>query len=774
MGVVFSKSSRVLYKKALGFTSGGGAVSLPTPTILTANIFDDQINLYWDDLDADNYIVERSTNFDYSGATQIYTGTSTNYQDTGLTSGVTYYYRVKASFTGYSDSDWGATSARTISFVPAFWYEPSGLEYNKDNDYGVTSNSNITTVKSIMGSPNNGTGVGSPSFVLSAGNYGYGYPYFSINGSIYINLASEISIAGDFTIVFQIRTNAISTNRVVVGHQTLATHYLRWNNSTSFIFSLNGVITSVALSAAISVDKIHTIVLQRTAGICRVSQDGGSTWNSNVTANNNTLLISRLFSNSSGGNNLTYDTYRLVLAQSALSQTQIDEVANYLKKPDYTPTASSNPTTLALPTGVNWNAFSGGYLVNSSLDDVATGSFIRERVIVKGDFAYICVSYKNEAPTYMQDVLYVWDMANNLITDPILFPILANNTDVHNNGGILDFDGRIYQSEQLHYSGVLASANNNITFNKFAKGYKVFTGYTTIPLTQGYAKTGDLCNYQQFNSYNNKLFMFAQGWNGVGYAERTEVFISTDNLNYFERHVIAKTGATTNWFYHYVPQNGTNAKSVIFLNFLDTAPAIDDYPYVFALVTTDGYTYSNIANTFSKDIRNNNSITIAELIANCAFTTAGADKDALVTSAITLTNGDVVGIATDGSDTGFDFFRISGTVTTKKTIDTTGRTILEKFVVASADMTFAIWQVSTNEFHVILYGVNGGNWTLEEFKTTDNGDTWSFVQVVNTDTTKKHQRVTINKGSPYDSSVVIAATRSESSTEGSLFIKKMT
>jgi len=758
--------------KALPFLRGnGGGQQLPTPTILAANIFDDQINLYWDDLDADNYIVERSTNSDYSGATQIYTGTATTYQDTGLTAGVTYYYRVKASSTGYSDSDWGTTNAQTISFVPEFWYEPSGLAYNTDNDYGVTSNSNITTIKSILGNANNGTGVGTPGLTISS-RY-YGYPFYNISGAIYFNLATEISVSGDFTVVLLVRTSASGTNRVVLGHQTLATNYLRWNNTTSFVFSLGGVVTSVTLSAAISVDKVHTVVLQRTAGICRVSQDGGSTWNSNVTPNNNTLLISRLFSNSSGGNNLSMDTVRLVLAQSALSQTQIDEVANYLKKPDYTPTVAANPTSLALPTGINWNAFSGGYLVNSSLDDVATGSFIRERVIVKGNFAYILVQYKNEAPTYMQDVLYVWDMVNNLITDPIILPSLANDTDVHNNGSVFDFDGRIYQSEQLHYT-TLASGNNNINFRKFAKGYKIFTGYSSVPLTQGYAKTGSQANYQQFNYYDDTLFMFVQGWNNSGYAESIDVFRTTDNLNYFEKLRIASVASSSFWFYHYVPNNGTNAKSVIFLNYLDTAPAIDDYPYAFALTTTDGYTYSNIANTFSKDIRNGNLITAAELIANCVFTTAGADKDALVTSAITLSNGDVVGIATDGSDTGFDFFRISGTVTTKKTIDTTGRTILEKLVVASADMTFAIWQVSTNEFHVILYGVNGGNWTLEEFKTEDNGDTWSFVQVVNTDTTKKHQRVTINKASPYDSSVVIAATRMESATEGSLFIKKMT
>lgn len=60
---------------------------------------------------ATNYVVQRDTDSGFSSPTEIYSGSGTSYSDTGLTNGVTYYYRVMCSGNGYLDSDWYSDSA---------------------------------------------------------------------------------------------------------------------------------------------------------------------------------------------------------------------------------------------------------------------------------------------------------------------------------------------------------------------------------------------------------------------------------------------------------------------------------------------------------------------------------------------------------------------------------------------------------------------------------------------------------------------------------------
>ena len=60
---------------------------------------------------ADNYILERDTDSGFATATEVYNGSNTEYTDTGLTNGTTYYYRVKAQGAGRNDSEWSATAS---------------------------------------------------------------------------------------------------------------------------------------------------------------------------------------------------------------------------------------------------------------------------------------------------------------------------------------------------------------------------------------------------------------------------------------------------------------------------------------------------------------------------------------------------------------------------------------------------------------------------------------------------------------------------------------
>src|SRR5690606_10747871 len=93
---------------------------LDAPVSLTStDITDVGVSLSWSSVDnATNYILQRATQSDYSDASQIYSGSNTTFDDSGLTPDTTYYYRVKAQASGFTDSDY--TNYSVISFTEEY------------------------------------------------------------------------------------------------------------------------------------------------------------------------------------------------------------------------------------------------------------------------------------------------------------------------------------------------------------------------------------------------------------------------------------------------------------------------------------------------------------------------------------------------------------------------------------------------------------------------------------------------------------------------------
>ena len=100
------------YSTPLTFTRSTSP--LDTPTGFTATPGDTQITLTWDDMaDATNYIIDRADDSGFTtGLTEVYNGAHVaSHNDTGLTNGQQYYYRIKSQASGYADSDYAYDDA---------------------------------------------------------------------------------------------------------------------------------------------------------------------------------------------------------------------------------------------------------------------------------------------------------------------------------------------------------------------------------------------------------------------------------------------------------------------------------------------------------------------------------------------------------------------------------------------------------------------------------------------------------------------------------------
>jgi hypothetical protein len=101
------------------YGTGEGEVitTLGTPSLSLTVEGATSISISWGTVSgATNYFVQRATDLGFTtGVTTVYNSSGTSVTDEGLTPSTTYYYRIKATATGYTDSAYGTYSATTTS-----------------------------------------------------------------------------------------------------------------------------------------------------------------------------------------------------------------------------------------------------------------------------------------------------------------------------------------------------------------------------------------------------------------------------------------------------------------------------------------------------------------------------------------------------------------------------------------------------------------------------------------------------------------------------------
>lgn len=183
---------------------------LQSPASFSASPGNTENVLSWNSVvNATGYTLEFST--DQSTWTDLstvtYDGTSTNYTHTSLTNSTTYYYRVKATASGYIDSPYSTNNATPNSgdITP-----PTLSNYNIDQTNLDRINFNSSEI--ITGTTFAGFTIASPSRTISAININAGLTtghYFTVNSAFGITDSPTIAYSGTGSNIQDANGNAL-------------------------------------------------------------------------------------------------------------------------------------------------------------------------------------------------------------------------------------------------------------------------------------------------------------------------------------------------------------------------------------------------------------------------------------------------------------------------------------------------------------------------------------------------------------------------------------
>lgn len=140
--------------------AGSALVQLSAPTLTYGSLTSSGAVLSWSpSQDAGAYVLQRATDINFTqGLATAYSGVSNTYTETALSGNTSYYYRVKATATGFTDSYFGTTAFSTLIPTPAAptspvtdatnrtfgWTYSVTAGYTSPSQYEISENSGST------------------------------------------------------------------------------------------------------------------------------------------------------------------------------------------------------------------------------------------------------------------------------------------------------------------------------------------------------------------------------------------------------------------------------------------------------------------------------------------------------------------------------------------------------------------------------------------------------------------------------------------------------
>ncbi|MCG9970987.1 fibronectin type III domain-containing protein [Christiangramia crocea] len=119
---------------------------IATPENFTGSVVSEtEVSLSWDAVTgANNYILYRSTSNDFTTASEIYSGGTNSYSDTGLTADTLYYYWLLAQGSLNADSDLATTSVTTSIPLLSDTFTGTTIDTGKWTVYGSGTDISVT------------------------------------------------------------------------------------------------------------------------------------------------------------------------------------------------------------------------------------------------------------------------------------------------------------------------------------------------------------------------------------------------------------------------------------------------------------------------------------------------------------------------------------------------------------------------------------------------------------------------------------------------------
>lgn len=749
-----------------------------------------QINLSWDDVGADNYLLLRNTSNTELGAATIYFGSDTYFEDTGLTINTTYYYFLQAHKSGYSDSAYATSTRTTFPYMPDFFYLFPGLGHGTlgvsggtDNAFGVTSNTqgdDIDSFKSIINTSGpTATAVSSKAKVACSSRENAYKTYCGVSTPARYS-CSAITWSGDFTVCVRAygRTSGMTINRVLMGHNA-GTNFIRFNSSTAMGMRIGGSVWAVNYATPITQTRWYNIVIQRSGTTIRVSLDQGATFGS-ASAAGNSVTFDRFMGDGVSGSDFDGQIELIAGVGHVMTQTEIDRTFS-LMKGDAVIIPDNDDSIV--PTVSGWNPLSAGnLLVDNTLGSAATASSSRfSRAEVLGGYGYALVHQKANTDYWLNDFWFSYRFSDSYVSDLHALGVPFENIDVHNNGGISIIGNRlIHCEEEIHY-GVYTKPEVMI-LKKSGKNMDL-TKVMIIPQGNGFANlVGAKTQYHQQIHYNNKIYTFAQEFCSTTWQQEvTEVnivvFISSDGGISQEKYTIVTSGDIIQFWYVSAVFHEDGIFDLVLSN-IQTALPEGRYRYVAKLRSTDGaQTWIAPGGGFSKTVVNNNPITRTEMINNATI----IDANALAGNGKGFyffhdpSNDEVYGLAANGNSE-IVFMRqiANGAFETPVVISIPGHTLETSVLSSDGDNTPVVIKTGTNNYTLYFHETNSGSWLWSTATTTDSGVNWTFGEQLSQDNTKKFQRMHPSRNFHYqDKAFILAMKRVDATgvTEGSVQIE---
>lgn len=650
-------------------------------------ITDTRIDVRWDDVQADSYIVTRNGT-PVSGS-PFSTGI-TSISQTGLTVNTQYIYKVTAQKTGYLSS-FNSDTTNTLSFSPSFmnvFHLGIKSNYNAINggaQRSYTSQGGITTgnstwhrISSLVGSNyiqyNNTTtinaqpgmgGQDAEQMFYNDGTLGLSRP--SANYVPPYNFNSSITLAGDFTVLWSERSpiQPLGTGQPLFGDGTNRIEY----DFVKARFFMGGTFYDSNWPGGNHNTGNQVLILGiKRQGAFIYSYDG-TVWSSGVACPTTSFTISQ--------QTMVVDQtgyyHGFCIVPSALSAAQALEFFNILKRPDYVATADSGTQTVSNVT-FSTTLSSGGtgnYL--SSYAWMAYGSFgggfKTVNQIGQGRYTFFAAQALDNSTYKMANRIFVRDHTTNKLSDPIDMGIYTYDYDSvttdfdqfgHQSATLLCYDNRLHILQYFpHYDRLYFP---QLEIRRTAPNFNFISQKLWTPW-KGQSNTIARClAYPRINRYGDKIVKISADLNQNIVFHQPSMEISTDNMNswdfeqIFDNYGSNATESTYLWGYPYLISNGgTNNKIIIITNFLYGGTKYVGWSICWADASAP-HIIKNWDGSFSKDISNHNPITWAELKAHYIFTFGTHGFQSLVigpvySGATTYTTNDIVRLGTGGSAT---------------------------------------------------------------------------------------------------------------------------